>query len=130
MNHYPYAIMRNMEQYLGRYEFVDGKSAKFWECLRDGDNPGQYATRWGAIKLTKTRHNTKGDMSALDAATKIAEKLNKGYKLVGLSGDVMAARFADEDNAALRKNTVLVASEHPVEAQAVEEAAAPARRRL
>lgn len=124
--HNEYTIAARIEQYLGRYEVVDGKSAKFWECLKDGDNPDKFATRWGAIKLTKTRHNTKGDMDLYQAAKKIAEKLNKGYKMVQKSQDVMESRFAQEDAVALQKNTAVIP------APQIEEAAAPppARRRL
>ena len=134
MSYNSWSIQSRIQEHLGRYEFVEGKSAKFWECLKDGDNPGKFATRWGAIKLTKTRHNTKNDMDSYEAAKKIAEKLNKGYRLVANSQDVMDARFAEEDSVALRKNTVAVkAPAAPVtEVEVVEEAAPapPARRRL
>jgi hypothetical protein len=134
MSYSSWQIQGRIDEFLGRYEFVEGKSAKFWECLKDGDNPGQFATRWGAIKLTKTRHNTKNDMSRMEAANKIAEKLNKGYRLVSNSQDVMDARFAEEDAVALRKNTVTAGAKtpDPVVKEVVEETPPPppARRRL
>lgn len=124
--HNQYTIVSHIQRYLGRYEVVDGKSAKFWECLKDGDNPGKFATRWGAIKLTKTRHNTKDNMDIYEAAKKIAEKLNKGYKMVDQSQDEMGSRFAQEDAVSLQKNTTKITEPQIEETPAP----APARRRL
>lgn len=117
-------IVSKITQYLGRYECTEGGSSKFWECLPDGDNPGKYATRWGAIKLTKTKHNTKPNMSAGEAADKIAEKMKKGYRFVQPSTDVMASRFAEEDMNELQRGTKKI---KPVIEQAPEARVAPRR---
>lgn len=120
-------VQRNLSDYLGRYEFVDEKSNKFWECLKDGDSPGKFATRWGSNKQTKTKHNIKAGMSSSEAATKIAEKINKGYKMVQHNpNDVMNLRVATEEATLLDKATNQVSVPEP----AAEEAPAPARRRL
>lgn len=124
----PYQIQSRIEDYLGRYEFVEGKSAKFWECLKDGDNPGNYATRWGAIKATKTKHNIKPNMTARAASDKIAEKMKKGYRLVQHNPtDVMNLRVASEEAAQLLKSTPTIQPSVAVEEDLP---AAPPRRRL
>ena len=120
-----WAVQSRISDYLGRYECVDGKHNKFWECLKDGDHPGKYATRWGSNNQTKTKHNIKADMSQGQVASKIAEKINKGYKLVHHNpNDVMNLRVATEEATLLSQATVQIAE--PV----VEEAPAAVRRRL
>lgn len=120
-----WTVQARISDFLGRYECVDGKSNKFWECLKDGDAPGKYATRWGSNKQTKTKHNIKAGMGLSEAATKIAEKVNKGYKLVHHNpNDVMNLRVATEEATLLGKATAQVAE--PV----VAEAPAATRRRL
>lgn len=122
-----WSIASDISQYLGRYEFVDEKSNKFWECLKDGDHPGMFATRWGSNKQTKTKHNIKAGMSLTEAANKISEKINKGYRLVQHNpNDVMNLRVATEEATLLSKATVAVATPS-IE---IEDAPAPARRRL
>jgi predicted DNA-binding WGR domain protein len=118
-------IHSRIEDYLGRLEFVEGKSNKFWECLRDGDHPGNYATRWGRIGAKKTTHSTKFNMTQSEAAEKIGEKLKKGYRLVEKSRDVMQARWAEEGAARLSEMVPQVAAQAPV---AVNEAPRPAAR--
>lgn len=120
-----YVSAGNIEQYLGRYEFVDGKSAKFWECLHDADNKGYFATRWGKITAKNTRNQTKMGLGSWEAADKIREKINKGYKLVEhCPKDLMQSRLTQEEKNHLQSSTAAIA---PV----VEEkplAAAPTRR--
>lgn len=117
-------IINNFDQYLGRYEVVDGKSNKFWECLPDADHPGRYATRWGSNKQTKTKHNTKVNMTQTELINKIIEKIDKkGYKMVERSRDPMQSRLAAEDVHHLDKATAQVQSPPP-------EAPPSARRRL
>lgn len=111
-----FEVQRRIEDYLGRYEFVEGKSAKFWECLKDGDTVGKYATRWGSIKATKTKHNIKPNMDSWAAAEKIAEKINKGYRLVQHNPiDVMNLRVATEEAELLRKTTKKIKASEPEE---------------
>ena len=98
-------VRAHINDCLGRYEFVNSESSKFWECLRDGENKDRYATRWGAIKLTKTKHNVKTNMTVEEAAIKISEKINKGYRLAQKSNDLMEVRLTAEDAANLLKNT-------------------------
>lgn len=126
MSYNYWTIASRLDAHLGRYECVDGKSNKFWECLKDGDHPGNYATRWGSIKQTKTKNNIKVNMTKMEAATKIAEKLNKGYKQVATSDDVMNMRVAEEEAALLSKGTAPLAAE----VAEVAETPPPARRRL
>lgn len=124
-----YQIQNRIENYLGRYEFVEGNSAKFWECLKDGDNPGKYATRWGAIKATKTKNNIKANMDLGEAAKKISEKIGKGYQFVDHNpNDVMNLRVASEEAEQMKKSTPPIKDEIvPVSGP---EPAAPTRRRL
>ena len=62
---------------LGRYEYSDGSSNKFWQILPDGH--GMYAATWGRI-------GTAGQGPKLydegEAYTKINEKISKGYSKV------------------------------------------------
>lgn len=68
---------------MARYEFVEGKSSKFWEIELDGS---QVTTRWGRIG-SKGQAKTK-DLDSPEAAQKEYDKLvksktKKGYQEVG-----------------------------------------------
>ena len=111
-----YVHAGKLGDYLGRYELVDGKSAKFWECLHDGDNKGCYATRWGKITAKNTRNQTKTGLSAWEASDKIREKLNKGYRLVEKSPkDFMQSRLSNEEKNHLQASTVAIVVEEAAE---------------
>jgi predicted DNA-binding WGR domain protein len=59
---------------LGRYEFRDGKSNKYWWIIHDKTN-GNYVAKWGrigAVGGTKI-------YSLAEARKKIMEKRDKGY---------------------------------------------------
>ena len=68
-----------------RYEFVEGKSSKFWE-IEKAKNGKAFTVTWGRIG-TKGQSQTKkfDDEWQTDAASKklIEEKLGKGYRIVG-----------------------------------------------
>jgi predicted DNA-binding WGR domain protein len=73
---------------LGRYEFRDGKSSKFWECLLAID--GTYLVRWGRIGAPNGQSQT-----GLDAWTieeRVREKRQKGYCYIPGSPTSMVER--------------------------------------
>lgn len=62
----------------GEYQFVEGKSSKFWRCEPVGDPYGDYKITWGRI-------GTQGQSQEIPRATaakRIREKVSKGYELV------------------------------------------------
>lgn len=64
-------------QLLGRYEFCDKGSNKFWTCIFNTTTK-MYDTEWG--KNGYGAQGTKRGLSEREAAQKIREKMNKGYK--------------------------------------------------
>lgn len=66
-----------------RFEFVEGKSSKFWEIVRAGNNVTVHFGRIGAAGQTKTK--TFADETAAQAHMDklIEEKEGKGYTEVG-----------------------------------------------
>ena len=72
---------------LRRFEFVEGKSAKFWEIVRKGCDVTVHFGRLGTNGQTKTK--TFGDEAAAEkeVAKLIEEKTEKGYKEVGAKAD-------------------------------------------
>jgi len=61
----------------GRYEFVAGTSAKFWELKAMGD--GEYGAIWGRIGKA---HQGPTIYDTAKAEKVVAEKIKKGYVLV------------------------------------------------
>ena len=57
-----------------RFEFVDGKSFKYWEIKKNSD--GSFTAEWGRIGCANPQSMA---YSAYDIEKKIAEKLKKGY---------------------------------------------------
>lgn len=67
--------------FLGRYEFKDEKSNKFWTIAKDGE---MFVATFGKIGSTGQTHIY---TTELEARKKAREKISKGYRLVqGLSG--------------------------------------------
>ena len=79
-----------------RYEFVEGKSSKFWE-IEKAKNGKAFTVTWGRIG-TKGQTQTKKfkDEWQTDVASKklIEEKLGKGYRIVGGKGGAKPAAKA------------------------------------
>jgi len=65
---------------LGRYEYTDAKSNKFWEIRMLDEN--EFEATWGRIGATKGQSTT---YDADTAFKKINEKIAKGYVQVGRS---------------------------------------------
>jgi predicted DNA-binding WGR domain protein len=61
---------------LGRYEYSDGSSNKFWTIEKHGS---EYAATWGRIG---TAGQGPKIYSEAEAYQKISEKISKGYTLV------------------------------------------------
>ena len=81
----------------GRYEFVQGTSAKQWTIYFDKAS-GKYITEWG--KIGQQAQGRKDGLSEVEAQKKIREKLNKGYRHVGGFTSVKKATevdFQDEE---------------------------------
>jgi DNA ligase-1 len=72
---------------LRRFEFVEGKSAKFWEIVRKGTDVTVHFGRLGTNGQSKTK--SFGDEAAAEkeVAKLIEEKTEKGYKEVGAKAD-------------------------------------------
>lgn len=74
-----------------RYELVEGTSSKFWEIALEG---ASFTTRYGRIG-TAGQSTTKSFASPADATREhdkiVAEKMKKGYKLVGGESPAAAA---------------------------------------
>lgn len=102
-----YIYASNLDQHLGRYELIDpSKNAKkYWECLKDGDNPGKYGTRWGRIGAKNTQRARVLNADASYVADKLNEKLREGYKFAYPLNEVLQNRLADEQVARLDENT-------------------------
>ena len=85
------------------FEFVEGKSSKFWEVLVEGST---LTTRYGKIG-TKGQSKDKGLVSAAAAKKSgdslVAEKIKKGYREIGAVGSSSASNAKLE--AAIEKNT-------------------------
>jgi len=65
---------------LGRYEYTDNTSNKFWHIYFDPASKS-YITEWG--KIGSPPQGRKGGLSEGEAYRKIQEKRGKGYRLVG-----------------------------------------------
>lgn len=81
---------------LGRYEYKDEKSDKFWTLSKQGDS---YETRWGKIG-TAGSGQIHPAYEYSNLCKKAAEKLRKGYKLVkkfdGSDSKVVATKKSKE----------------------------------
>ena len=65
-----------------RFEFVGGRSAKFWEIWCAGSTVTVRFGRRGAAGQTRTTTCPDADAAARHAATLVQEKLTKGYVAV------------------------------------------------
>jgi predicted DNA-binding WGR domain protein len=66
---------------LGRYEYRDSASDKFWQISFDPDT-GTYLTEWG--KNGRPPQDSKAGLNGKEALKKIQEKISKGYRLTTL----------------------------------------------
>lgn len=74
--------------FAGRYEFTEGKSNKFWECLLDLD--GSYVIRWGRIG---TLGQEMAGVDGYEARKRANSKEAKGYSYIeGSQTSVQAQR--------------------------------------
>jgi predicted DNA-binding WGR domain protein len=89
---------------LGRYEFKDEKSAKFWECLEDLD--GTYLVRWGKIGAPKGQ--IKNQISWFEAERRILQKRRKGYGHIRGSATSLVERERRDLEANLPQAEVMV----------------------
>lgn len=64
---------------LGRYEYSDETSNKFWKIV-ESKRPGHYEATWGRIGTAGQGQTV---YEAIQAQKKINEKISKGYLLVG-----------------------------------------------
>jgi len=71
------ALTTSLSSLLGRYEYTDEKSNKFWECVYESEL-GTYTTSWGRIG---SRGQSKVGLTGKEALKKIQEKIAKGYRL-------------------------------------------------
>jgi predicted DNA-binding WGR domain protein len=79
----------------GRYEFVQGTSAKQWTIYFDKAS-GKYITEWG--KIGQQAQGRKDGLSEVEAQKKIREKLNKGYRHVGgFTSEATVVDFQDDE---------------------------------
>ncbi len=68
---------------MGRYEFVEGKSSKFWEATIDGANLIIRFGRIGSEGQTQTKQFTTAEAAQKEHDKLVAEKTKKGYALAG-----------------------------------------------
>ncbi|REJ91429.1 MAG: WGR domain-containing protein [Planctomycetota bacterium] len=77
----PVAVSETGDSVAGRYfEFVDGKSSKFWEISRTGNEHTVRFGRIGTNGQSKTKEFADGEVAKRDAERLIREKLRKGYE--------------------------------------------------
>ena len=65
---------------LGRYEFKDATSDKFWGITYDHKS-ANYVTSWG--KNGYPAQGTRNGLTGKEALKKVQEKISKGYRKVG-----------------------------------------------
>lgn len=66
-----------------RFEFVEGKSSKFWEIVRAGNDVTVHFGRIGTAGQTKTKTFPDETAAQAHADKLIEEKVGKGYAEVG-----------------------------------------------
>jgi predicted DNA-binding WGR domain protein len=74
-----------------RFEFVDGKSEKFWEIAVEASSFTVRYGRIGATGQTQTKSFATDAKAAAEAAKLVKEKTGKGYVEVAASGSLPAA---------------------------------------
>jgi len=91
------ALTTSLSSLLGRYEYTDEKSNKFWECVYESEL-GTYTTSWGRIG---SRGQSKVGLTGKEALKKIQEKIAKGY-IVHAQGDRLDNKNTDQMQATRR----------------------------
>lgn len=68
----------SLDGMLGRYEYKDERSDKFWQITYDVPS-GTYTTEWG--RNGRPPQDSKPGLTGTEALKKIQEKIAKGYQL-------------------------------------------------
>ena len=89
---------------MARYEFVEGKSSKFWEATVDGTNLVIRFGRIGSEGQTQIKQFTTADAVQKEHDKLVAEKTKKGYRLAGSSSQPPASDDVSSSEPALRKD--------------------------
>jgi predicted DNA-binding WGR domain protein len=88
-----------------RYEYIEGNSSKFWEIELEGTSFTTTYGRIGTSGQTSLKEYDSEEKAKKESDKLIAEKVKKGYVLVGATGPGVEPKTAQEETKAAESET-------------------------